>query len=60
LLARHGFENYDFILLYYQSIYFNFFFPLYILMLGYDLIVAALGIRNLASGIVVTAERPSA
>jgi SAM-dependent methyltransferase len=60
LLARNGFENYDFILLYYQSIYFNFFFPLYILMLGYDLIAAALGIRNLASGIVVTAERPSA
>jgi SAM-dependent methyltransferase len=60
LLVRNGFENYNFIFLYYQSIYFNFFFPLYILMLGYDLIAAALGIRNLASGIVVTAERPSA
>jgi len=28
-------------------------------MLAYDLTAAALGIRNLASGIVVTAERPS-
>jgi hypothetical protein len=28
-------------------------------MLGYDLIAATLGIRNLASGIIVTAKRPS-
>ena len=58
LLARNGFESYNFVFLYYQSVYFNFFFPLYILMLGYDLIAASLGIRNLASGIVVMAKRP--
>jgi hypothetical protein len=27
-------------------------------MLGYDLVISVLGIRNLASGIVVTTERP--
>jgi SAM-dependent methyltransferase len=56
LLDCNGFENFTFDLLYYQSIYFNFFYPLYVLMLTYDLIASALGIRNLASGIVVTAE----
>jgi SAM-dependent methyltransferase len=59
LLDCNGFEKLRFDFLYYQSIYFNFFFPLYILMLAYDLTAAALGIRNLASGIVVTAERQS-
>jgi SAM-dependent methyltransferase len=58
LLACNGFDNFSFDFLYYQSIYFNFFFPLYVLVLAYDLIASALGIRNLASGIVVTAERP--
>jgi SAM-dependent methyltransferase len=56
LLDYNGFENCSFDFLYYQSIYFNFFFPLYLVMLAYDLIASALGIRNLASGIVVTAE----
>jgi SAM-dependent methyltransferase len=58
LLERNGFTNTSFNLLYYQSIYFNFFYPLFILMLAYDSIASMLGIRNLASGIVVTAEKP--
>ena len=58
LLDRNGFTNSKFYLLYYQSIYFNFFFPLFIFMLTYDLIASMLGVRNLASGIIVTAERP--
>jgi SAM-dependent methyltransferase len=58
LLDDNGFANARFEFLYYQSIYFDFFYPLYILMLGYDLIASKLGIRNLASGILVTAERP--
>jgi SAM-dependent methyltransferase len=57
LLDGNGFENLRFDFLYYQSIYFNFFYPLYLLMLTYDLIASLLGVRNLASGIVVTAER---
>lgn len=58
LLKRNGFRNGKFILLYYQSIYFTFFFPLFAVMLTYDVIVSLLGIRNLASGIIITAERP--
>src|SRR6516162_4292040 len=58
LLDHNGFANTRFNLLYYQSVYFNFFYPLFIVMLAYDLIASMLGIRNLASGIVATAERP--
>jgi SAM-dependent methyltransferase len=58
LIDCNGLGNCSFDFLYYQSIYFNFFFPLYVLMLAYDLIASAIGVRNLASGIVVTAERP--
>jgi len=58
LLDRNEFKDVRFDFFYYQSLYFNFFFPLFILMLVYDLIVSVLRIRNVASGIVVTAERP--
>ena len=59
LLARSGFENPIFMFRYYQSIYFDFFFPLYALMLLYDLAIGALRIRNLACAILVTAQRPA-
>lgn len=58
LLKWNGFENVQFTLLYHQSIYFTFFFPLFVMMLAYDTIVSLIGIRNLASGIIVKAERP--
>jgi SAM-dependent methyltransferase len=58
LLKQNGFKNPKFFFRYYQSIYFDFFFPLYILVLIYDIIIWSLGIRNLASGILVTAEQP--
>jgi len=58
LLEHNGFRNTRFILLFYQSVYFNFFFPFFILMLAYDLVAWFCGIRNLASGIIVVAERP--
>lgn len=59
LLDRYGFQNPQFTFRYYQSIYFDFFFPLYALMLVYDLLVSGLRIRNLACAILVTAERPA-
>jgi ubiquinone/menaquinone biosynthesis C-methylase UbiE len=59
LIARAGLENPNYILTYYQSMYFTSFFPLFCVMVGYDLMVWACGIRNLASGILVIAERPS-
>ena len=58
LLDRNDFINVRFKFLYYQSIYFNFFYPLFMLMLAYDLISLVLGIRNLASWIILTAETP--
>jgi SAM-dependent methyltransferase len=57
LLERSGFHNARYAFRYYQSIYFDFCFPLYLLGLAYDLTVWALGIRNLACAILVTAER---
>jgi SAM-dependent methyltransferase len=60
LLEGNGFKNPNFFFRYYQSIYFDFFFPLYAVMLAYDLAVSFLGIRNLACAILVTAERPPA
>ena len=57
LLRRNGFENAKFTLLYYQSTYFTFFFPLFVLMLFYDVLVSLFEVRNLASGIIVEAER---
>jgi len=57
LLNRNGFINTKFDFLYYQSVYFNFFFPFFIVMLMYDLLASMLRIRNLASGIIVTAQR---
>ena len=42
---------------YYQSIYFSFLYPLFIMMVVYDLLTSMLRIRNLASGIIVTAQR---
>ncbi|HEX5316691.1 MAG TPA: class I SAM-dependent methyltransferase [Candidatus Kapabacteria bacterium] len=56
LLMRNGFQNPRFFFRYYQSIYFDFFFPLYVLMIAYDLIIWMLRVRNLACGILVTAE----
>jgi ubiquinone/menaquinone biosynthesis C-methylase UbiE len=57
LLERNGFENPRFTLRFYQSIYFDFFVPLYALMLLYDLVSWGLGVRNLACAILVTAEQ---
>lgn len=60
LLAQNGFRNQTYEFRYYQSIYYTFLFPLYALMLLYDLTIWYLGIRNLACGILVVAEKPSA
>lgn len=57
LLQRNGFIEPRFAFRYYQSIYFDFCFPLYLLVLIYDLLIWVLGIRNLACAILVTAER---
>jgi SAM-dependent methyltransferase len=58
LLRENGLEKERFIFTYYQSMYFTPFFPLFCLSLGYDLLLWALGVRNLASGMLVVAQRP--
>ena len=58
LLDQSGFKNAKYTFSFYQSIYFEFFFPLFCMVLAYDLIAWRLGIRNLASTIIVMAERP--
>lgn len=42
---------------YYQSIYYKFFVPFYLLMLAYDGLIAALGIRNLCCQILLIAQK---
>lgn len=57
LLDRNDLHNVRYTCTYYQSIYFISFFPLFCLMVAYDLLIWRCGARNLASGILVTAER---
>jgi SAM-dependent methyltransferase len=57
LLGKNGFQVKNYICFYYQSIYFDFCLPLYLVMLSYDLIVWRLGIRNLACGMIMIAEK---
>ena len=60
VIQSSGFHNQRFSFRYYQSIYFDFCFPLFALVLMYDLLIWSFGIRNLACAILVTAERSPA
>jgi SAM-dependent methyltransferase len=57
LIGDNRLTNPRFVFTYYQALYFTSFFPLYCVMVSFDLIAWGLGIRNLASGILVMAER---
>lgn len=59
-LERAGFVDIQIHLRYYQSIYFNFFLPFYLASVIYDLAVSALGLKNLASQLIIVAKRPEA
>ena len=59
LLRRSGLQWKAHVFHYYQSIYFDFFVPLYLMMLLYDLIMWRLKIRNLACGMMMVAEKKS-
>lgn len=60
IIESSGFQNPRFYFRYYQSIYFDFCFPLFALLLAYDLMTWSLRIRNLACAMLVTAERSPA
>ncbi len=57
LLEDNGFEIVHRELRYYQSIYYTFFVPLYLLMVLYDLIVWKLGVENLACQMLFVARK---
>ena len=56
-LARHGFEVVEVRLSYYAAYYFDFFLPLYLLCVGYELAVRALRLRDLAAYLLVVATK---
>jgi SAM-dependent methyltransferase len=57
LLRKHELEVVAEEIRYYQSRYYDFFVPLYIVMVLYDLLVAAIGIRNLGCHMLFVARR---
>jgi len=57
LLENHGFEMVDVHLNYYQARYFSFFFPLFLANALYEMLILALGAKNLAAHILVIARK---
>jgi SAM-dependent methyltransferase len=58
LFRRHGFEVVTSDVSYYQSGYYNFFLPLYLLSALYELLVYAVGVENLAAKAMIVARKP--
>jgi len=56
VIEASGFEVEQVIVSWYQARYFDFFFPLFALNVGYELIVRALRIRNLCAGFLIVAR----
>ncbi len=57
LLEKHGFDVVRTYLSYYQSPYFSFFFPLYIVSASYELLIYAFGAKNLCAYVLVVAKK---
>ncbi len=57
LLDKHGFEVVKTHLSYYQSPYFSFFFPLYVVSALYELLIYAFGAKNLCAYVLVVARK---
>jgi SAM-dependent methyltransferase len=60
MLEENGMEVVELELRYYQSLYCDFFVPLYLVSLGYDYLMYLLGVRNLASQILLVARKKAA
>jgi SAM-dependent methyltransferase len=58
LLTAHGFEVELVEVSYYQSPYFRFFVSFYLISAGYELLIRALGLSNLAAQLLVVARKP--
>jgi ubiquinone/menaquinone biosynthesis C-methylase UbiE len=59
LLKKYSFERDKIYIGYYQSIYYDFFLPFYILILCYDLFIYSLGIKNLAAQMLIVGRKAS-
>jgi 2-polyprenyl-6-hydroxyphenyl methylase/3-demethylubiquinone-9 3-methyltransferase len=57
MLQRHDLEIVRIDIRYYQAIYYSFFAPFYFIMLAYDLMLYALGARNLACQLLLVARK---
>jgi ubiquinone/menaquinone biosynthesis C-methylase UbiE len=57
LLEENGFEMVSVEFRYYQAIYFDFFVPLYLWFLAYDLLISTLGIKNLSCQMLFVARK---
>jgi SAM-dependent methyltransferase len=58
LFRRHGFEVVASEVSYYQSGYFNFFLPLYLLSALYEVVLYAVRVENLAAKAMIVARKP--
>ena len=57
LVQWHGFETVEVCRSHYQSRYFDFFAPVYVLSCAYELLIRAMGIHNLCAYLLVVARR---
>jgi SAM-dependent methyltransferase len=57
LLRANGFEIESLEVGYYQSAYYRFFVPFYLLSAGYELLIRAFGLRSLAANVFVIARK---
>lgn len=57
LLKSHGFEVIEVRVRYFQSMYYDFFVPFFVISLAYDLLLYFLGARNLAAQLFFVAQK---
>lgn len=57
LLEKHGFEVREEHAYYFQSAYFGFFFPLFMLSVLYELLIRAVGAKDLAAFVLISARK---
>jgi ubiquinone/menaquinone biosynthesis C-methylase UbiE len=58
LVARCGLNVRELRVAYYQAYYFDFFIPLYIINVAYELVVSSLRLENLAANMLIVAQKP--
>ncbi|HZB81365.1 MAG TPA: hypothetical protein VE288_00775, partial [Rubrobacteraceae bacterium] len=57
VLEKHGFKIVGMHISYYQSPYFNFFVPLFLLSATYEMLIRALEVKDLAAYVLIIARK---